>query len=410
MTRVQRGLLAGLGGSFLWAIAFPAAAQFPWAGPRATGMGGAEVAAVADNSAAWSNPAALGALKGWHIQILGGMTAQNRNNLVGTLTTLSGLPFDDIASGSRPELVPVLLAGIANLARPGTSVISSGVVGLVASYGGFAVSIGDVPYTGIYPIFDLQHVIPGGGPDDGLEYNTTGLNLVGLSAREARLAYGHDFLGGLLEAGAAVRYVSGVTYFGRCGAFNSQCNSSDLADLIQEVFDQNARTTNKFTFDAGVRANLGIVKLGVVGTSLTQPDFTVAEVPGAPSTVPLPRQVRGGVSVDVLPILTLAADGDLIASDTLVPERTTLEVAPGTKSQELSLGAEFRIPLFAFRLGAMRDFGAIDPTWSYSLGVGFGVPVVAVDVAILFSPTGGLNPNNADREVLGAAAGVRFHF
>jgi hypothetical protein len=410
MNRTWRGIIACLAGGLLWGLAAPAAAQFPWAGARATGMGGAEVAAVNDNSAIWSNPAALASLKGWNFQILGGMTAQNRNNLVGTLTTLSGLPWDDITSGNRPELVPVAIAGIANLARPGTSVVSSGVVGLVASYDGFALSIGDVLYTGIYPIFDLQHLVPGGGPDDGLEYNETGLNLLGLSAREARLAYGHGFLEGMLEAGVAVRYVSGVTYAGRCGVFNSNCNSSDLSDLIQEVFDQNARTTNKFTFDAAVRANLGIVKLGVVGTSLTQPDFTVAELPGAPSTVPLPRQVRGGVSVDALPFLTLAADGDLIASDTLVPERAGLEFAPGTKSQELSLGAEVRIPLFAFRLGAIRDFGATNPTWAYSFGVGFGIPTVAVDAAILWSPTGGLNPNNPDREALGAAAGVRLHF
>jgi hypothetical protein len=408
--RSWKGVIACVSGTLLWGLSARASAQFPWAGARATGMGGAQVAAVADNSAIWSDPAALAALKGWNIQILGDMIAQNRNNLVGTLSTLSGLPFDDIVNGDRPDLLPVLLAGIANLARPGTSVIGSGTVGLAVSYDGFALSVGTLPYVGVYPIFDLQHLVPGGGPDDGLEYNTTGLNLVGLSAREVRLGYGHGFLGGILEGGVALRYVSGRSYFGRCGAFNSECNSKDLSDLIQEVFDQNARTTNKFTFDAAVRANLGIVKVGVTGASLTQPEFSVAEVPGAPSTVPLPRQVRGGVSVDALPFLTIAADGDLIASDTLVPERTALELAPGTKSQELSLGAEVRIPLLAFRLGAMRDFGATDPTWAYSFGVGFGIPLVSVDAAILWGPTGGLNINNPDREVLGGAASVRFHF
>ncbi|MGE5412866.1 MAG: hypothetical protein ACM3NW_01725, partial [Syntrophomonadaceae bacterium] len=48
----------------------PARAQFPWAGARAEGMGGAQVAAVADNSAAWSDPAALASLKGWSVQLL----------------------------------------------------------------------------------------------------------------------------------------------------------------------------------------------------------------------------------------------------------------------------------------------------------------------------------------------------
>jgi F plasmid transfer operon, TraF, protein len=386
----------------VWAAASPLEAQFPWAGARATGMGGAQVAAVDDNSAAWSNPAALADLKGWDFQILAGFSAQNRNNLVGTLVNLGELPFDEIFAGERPDLVPVLIAGIANLARPDTSVVGSGVVGLVASYKGFALSIGDVPYTGIYPIIDLEHVVPGGGPDDGLQYNETGLYLLGLSAREARLAYGHGFLSGMLEVGGAVRYVSGVTYFAPCRVFGAEsCEGDDLSELVHDAFQENARTTNKFTFDAGARLNLGIVKLGVVGTALTQPDFTVADVLGAPDNVPLPRQLRGGVSVAVLSFLTLAADGDFIQSDTL---------APGVESQQMSLGAEVRIPLFAFRLGATRDFAATDPTWAYTFGLGFGIPVVSVDLAVLWGPTGGFNYKNPDREMLGASAGVRVHF
>jgi hypothetical protein len=206
----------------------------------------------------------------------------------------------------------------------------------------------------------------------------------------------------MLEVGVAGRYVSGVTYYARCGAFGAgSCDSSDLAELIKESFQENSRTTNKFTFDAGARLNLGIVKLGVAGTSLTQPEFTVADVLGAPATVPLPRQLRGGLSVSVASFLTLAADGDFIKSDTL---------APGAKSQQMSLGAEVKIPLFAFRVGATRDFASVDPTWAYTFGLGFGVPTLSVDLAVLFGPTGGLNVSNADREMLGGSAAVRFHF
>jgi hypothetical protein len=398
----RQGALFLVSAALLILSARPGLAQFPWAGARAFGMGGAGVAAVNDNTAAWSNPAALADLKGWNFQVFAGFGAQNRNNMVGTLTTLADLPWDEIIAGEQPALVPVVIAGITNLARPGTSVVGSGVVGLVASYRGFALSIGDVPYTGIYPIIDLQHTVPGGGPDDGLEYNQTGLDLLGLSAREARLAYGHGFFEGLLELGGAVRFVSGVTYFGRCGAFgDDSCEGDDLSDLVEDAFVENATTTNKFTFDAGARLNLGIVKFGVVGTSLNQPDFAVAEVAGSPGTLVLPRQVRGGVSVEVLSFLTLAADGDFIKSDTL---------APDTQSQQMSLGAELTIPLFAFRVGAMRDFAAADPTWAYTLGLGFGVPLISVDIAVLFGPTGALNPNNPDREALGASAGVRMHF
>lgn len=391
-----------LGRSLLFAalvgIAAPRAAraQFPWAGARAAGMGGAQVAAVADNSAAWSDPAALASLKGWNVQLLGGGTAQNRNDLVGTLTHLGQLPWEDIGNGTRPDLIPVALLGIANLARPGTSVIASGVFGAVVSYDGFALSIGDVPYAGVYPVIDLEHVHPG-----DIGQNQTGLSLAGLSAREARLAYGHGFFSGVLEAGGAVRYVSGVTYFGRCGVVDSSCQGQDLSELLHDAFQQNARTTNKFAFDAGVRANLGIVKIGVSGLSLNQPTFTVADVAGGPGSVPLPRQVRAGASVDALPFLSLAVDGDLIRSDTLVPD---------VQSQQISAGVEVRIPLFAFRAGATYDFASVNPTWCYTAGVGFGVPLVSFDLAVNWGPTGGFNWQNPDREMLGAAASLKLHF
>jgi hypothetical protein len=400
MPRRFSSFLAASALLFLGSIA-PAAAQFPWVGARATGMGGAEVASVADNSAAWANPAALASLKGWDVQLLGGGTAQNRNDLVGTIVGLSDLPWSDIVAGERPDLIPAAVAGIANLARPGTSVVSSGVFGAVVSYKGFALSIGDVPYAGVYPIVDLQHVVPGGGPGDGIANNLTGLYLAGLSAREARLAYGHAFLGGVLEVGGALRYVSGVTYFGRCGVADETCHDGDLSDLIHDAFQQNAVTTNKFTFDAGARANFGIAKVGIVATAINQPDFDVAPVPGSPGTVPLPRQVRAGASVDPLPFLSIAVDGDLIKSDTL---------APGVQSQQMSIGVEGRIPLFAFRAGATYDFASPNPTWCYTAGVGVGIPLVSVDVAVLWGPTGGFNYKNADREALGGSASLKLHF
>jgi F plasmid transfer operon, TraF, protein len=388
-------------GVVLLATVAPMKAQFPSAGARAIGMGAAQVAAVDDASAAWVNPAALAGLKGWNFEVLGGGVAQNRNNLVGTLTNLGALPFDQIAAGNRPDLVPVLVGGIASLARPGTSVVFSGVAGIVASYQGFSVSIGSVPYSGIYPTIDLQHIVPGGGPDNGLSHNETGLSLAGLSAREVRVAYGHRFLGGALEAGGAARYVSGVTYFGRCTVFDDACTGQDLSDLISDAFDQNAVTTNKFTFDLGARVNLGIVKFGVSGLALNQPEFAVANVAGSPGSVPLPRQLRGGVAVDVLSFLTLAADGDFIKSDTL---------APGVKSQQMSIGAEVKIPLFALRGGASYDFASPNPTWAYSAGIGIGLPIVSVNVGVTWGPTGGFNYKNASREALGGAADVKLHF
>ena len=75
-----------------------------------------------------------------------------------------------------------------------------------------------------------------------------------------------------------------------------------------------------------------------------------------------------------------------------------------------TLGAELKIPLFAFRVGGYRDFAAADPHWAYSLGVGFGIPLISVDASVLLSPQGGIDPTDIDRLELGAGASVRLRF
>ena len=58
----------------------------------------------------------------------------------------------------------------------------------------------------------------------------------------------------------------------------------------------------------------------------------------------------------------------------------------------------------------MRDLAATDPHWSYTLGLGVNLPLVAIDASVLLSPRGGLNPDSLHREDIGGAAGVRVHF
>ncbi len=53
--------------------------------------------------------------QGWNFEILAGGVASNRNDLVGTIDSLTNLPFDDIVSGDRLDLLPELIGDIRNL-------------------------------------------------------------------------------------------------------------------------------------------------------------------------------------------------------------------------------------------------------------------------------------------------------
>ena len=178
-----------------------------------------------------------------------------------------------------------------NLVRSDTSVIFSGVGAIAAHYKGFSLSVGTVPYAGIYPVIDLTHIVPNGGPPTA-STSTTRVSISSASnAREVRLAYGLGFLGNTVLGRGRGRLVSRAP-ISRAAA-SSTAQDKDLADLVNEAFDQNALSSTEFAFDLGAEVNLGIFRFGVVGTSLNEPDFDVAAVTGAPATVPLPRQIRG---------------------------------------------------------------------------------------------------------------------
>jgi len=56
------------------------------------------------------------------------------------------------------------------------------------------------------------------------------------------------------------------------------------------------------------------------------------------------------------------------------------------------------------------DFASPNPTWCYTAGLGVGIPLVSVDIAVLWGPTGGFNYKNADREMLGGSASLKMRF
>ncbi|MBC8645858.1 MAG: conjugal transfer protein TraF [Thermoanaerobaculia bacterium] len=392
-----RSLLLGAAGLLL-----PLAilGQSPFVGPRGTAMGGAATAVADDGTALWTNPAGLARDPRLDVALFGSGVATNRNEFTGAIDRLASIDLDRIRQGRDLDRIPRALRDLALLTSSGTGIVGSGVAGAVVGKSGVAIGIGDVAYGSVYPTVDLVRILPGNDPATGLAFNRTAVTFVGLEAREARVAYARGFFNRLLLVGATVRYIQGRTYFTRRGVFDTE--DSDPATLLREAFDENARETDKLAYDVGAMLNLaGKLRVGLVGAALNEPEFDLAELPAAPASVRLPRTVRAGVAVQPIGMLTVAADYDLEASETLLP---------GGKSRQLSGGVEVKLPFFAVRAGAFRDSEAPDPHWAYTAGVGLGLKILSINAAVVFSSEGGLSFSSTERRDVGAAVDARLRF
>ncbi len=360
--------------------------------------------AVADDGTAlWTNPAGLARDPRTDLDLFGGAVATDRGNFRALAAGLSGLDPGSIAG--NPGAILDAIGAIARMAE-GTGVVGSGAVGLVFGWSGLALGIGDVAYAGVYPNVDLTHILPGNDPATGFRFNETAVRSAALEAREARLGLSKGFFQKALLLGVALRYVNGRTSYASQSVFDIDLGNP--LTVLRQALGENTETTQRFTFDAGAMFNvLGKLRIAVVSTSITEPSFSVKQDPsnpslqGAPSELTLPRTVRAGAAFVPIDALTIAVDGDLVASDTLVP---------GGKSRQVSAGLEVRLPLFAIRAGAFRDFEAPDPHWAFSAGFGVGLPWLSVNGAIVLSTYEGLSLSSANQRDLGASVDATFRF
>lgn len=380
------------------------AAQTPFIGPRATAMGGAATAVADDGTALWTNPAGLARDPRTDLELFGSAVATDRGDFRRTIDALSGVDLQAVAA--NPSEILRIVDGLSRLAAPGTGIVGSGAAGLVFAWKGLALGIGDLAYAGVYPSLDLVRVLPGNDPASGIRFNQTAVRSAGLEAREARLAYSRAFFGKTLLVGATGRYILGRTYYVSESVFDADLGNPLSA--VRDALKKNARETGRFAFDVGAMVNLlGKVRIGAVSTAVNAPTFAVKHDPadpslaGAPDSLKLPRTLRAGAAVQPIGAVTIAVDGDLVQTRTLVP---------GGDSRQLSAGAEVRLPLFTLRAGAFRDFAAPDPHWAYSAGFGLGLPWVSVNGAVVLSTYHGLSLSSSNQRDVGAAVDARVRF
>ncbi len=384
-------------------------AQSPVIGPRAAAMAGAAVAVADDGTAVWTNPAGLARDERLDLEIFGGAVASNRNDFLAAVDRVSSIDLDRIRAGQDLSRIPGAVADLLRISERGSGVVGSGAAGLVFGKSRFAIAIGEVAYSAVYPTIDLVHILPISpalDPARAFANNTTGLSFAGLEAREARFSYATSFLAKTLLVGGTVRYIQGRTYFLRRGVFDEDV--SDPLAISRRAFDENRRDSTKLTFDAGAMLNLGgKARVGLVSTAINEPQFEVAHdaadprLRGAPSNYRLPRTLRAGLAVTPVGLLLVAVDYDLRETDTLLP---------GGRSRQLAAGLEIKLPVFAIRAGTFRDSAAPDPHWAYSAGIGLGLKMLSVNAALIFSTEGGTSLSSTNRRDSGGAVDARLRF
>ena len=348
------------------------AAQTPPPGAKAMGMGTSFVASGNDATALWGNPAALVECPLGCAALFGGAAAVDENGFARTLRDdFQGL---DLGNVTDPDEIAKLAGDLKDFAEPGTGVIGSGSAGLGYALRGFGVGIGEVVYTGAYPV--VEYAAPG-SPIPSLASRVV---LKGIEAREIRVGYAGSFFG--LTVGGDVRYVQGRTYL----ATESLADAADdPLSILRDALKKSETRSDKVAFDLGAeyRALLGRLRIGIVGQNLNEPEFDFADG----SRAPLPRTIRAGAAFAPVSFdgIVFSADADLNKQKTLVP---------GLSSRRIAAGAQ----IFFVRVGAFRDLEAVDPHWAFTAGLQLPLKVISIGISGVYS---------SDKRDVGAAAEVR---
>ena len=330
------------------------ALEFVTVGPRAMGMGGAGVAVTTDALATYWNPAGLAMTQTVDIRVQGGGQVIDRLGIADAVHDLEKFsPTDPNAAAKAQD--------IANrINRPGATVSVNGSAGLyIKGHLGehaFGLNVSDVVTGGGF--------IPSGNPVHALGTTITGaMALRALEARQVAFSYAYAFSDKTFSFGVTGKIIQGAAYSG---------NMTLTGGTNVSVTDNFGKPTLSTAFGIDVGAIYrpsSWLRFGVVAKDINQPTF---DAPGG-EELKLGPQVRGGVAVNPYSSLTLTADVDATSNKTL---------APGVKSQVLSLGAEQTIfsEFMSFRLGAFKNMKDAGTPFTPTAGLGLRIFALRVDV------------------------------
>ena len=338
------------------------ALEFVTVGPRAMGMGGAGVAVTTDALATYWNPAGLAMTQTVDIRIQGSGQVIDR---LGIADAVHDLEKFDTTDKSDTNLAKA--QDIANrINRSGATVSVNGSAGLyIKGHLGehaFGVNVSDVATGGGDVSTRIQALQPGGA-NTPISLAGGQMTLRALEARQVAFSYAYAFSDKTFSIGVTGKIIQGSAYSG------STTLTGGTGVSITDSFGKPTIST-AFGIDVGaIYRPSSWLRFGVVAKDINQPTFD------APSgeELKLGPQVRGGVAVNPYSSLTLTADVDATSNKTL---------APGVKSQVLSLGAEQTIfsEFMSFRLGAFKNMKDAGTPFTPTAGLGLRIFALRVDV------------------------------
>ncbi len=220
--------------------------------------------------------------------------------------------------------------------------------------------------------------------DGNFADNASGAFVRGLAVEEIGLAYAHPFWKDRIGIGGNLKYMVGTT-FNRFVRYDDVDSASDLLDELGS--SKRRETSHTASLELGVMAKpYEWLRFGITARNVTSPEFDLARDPSRPggkSKLTLHPQVRAGAALWILPNWAIAFDADLTKNES--------ELLDGFESRIVSLGTEFKIPVWkvalALRGGAYLNTEA-DSADSIALTGGIGLNVFGfnVDLAVGASP------------------------
>ena len=356
--------------SFLSFTGTALSAEFIILGPRALGMGGAQVAAVDDVTAVYWNPAAIAACRQANFSLPLGIQIAEYNDITGTLSdiddVLGGYDLDDPEIYLDPAKITQIIDLFGKLDEPGTELAAHGNIGLLFSRGNTAFGMLDLAYLRGWVDMDMDRIeaeLP--AHPNSIANNESRATALGLESREFIATY--TTRQGQVFIGTNAKYILGRSYYKSVSVADED---NDFDEDLEKMSDSN------FAFDAGLLHPLpgSNLKAGLVVRNLNSPSFSYED-----GVVELKPQARAGIAWRAGMNLLIACDLDLTENETMTP---------GYDSRTLAVGLEKKTPggNLALRAGVYKNLAESDADPVFTGGIGIGSPQLKFDIGAGISP------------------------